>query len=135
METTPRLSKAHAKRILQDWIEDNEHVALVKASWPDLHKAYAALKAIADSPEEPSPRKCPKCERMVTVGCNYCACPFPNAVEVAHSPEKASAPPCTHGEMYSDWETKTMTGTLCHTCGQNFDIVMKPVNGTPKHER
>lgn len=55
VEMTPRLSKSHAKRIIQDWIEDNEHVALVKASWPDLHEAYVALKAIADSPVETSP--------------------------------------------------------------------------------
>ena len=84
-----------------------------------------ALLAEHSSPLEPEPRKCPKCERMVTVGCNYCACPFPNAVEVAHSPEKASGEFCPDGERHR-WSVP-VRGAKCVRPGCNA------VNGGEKH--
>jgi hypothetical protein len=41
------LSKAQAKRILQDWIEDNVHVATMREI-PDLYAAYLALCEVAN---------------------------------------------------------------------------------------
>lgn len=44
-----------------------------------VHDLYCEPEAVAPMlrQSETSPRKCPKCERMVTEGCNYCACPYP----------------------------------------------------------
>lgn len=41
--------KAHAKRILQDWIEDEAHAESLK-HWPDLHEAFEWLRSVAESP-------------------------------------------------------------------------------------
>lgn len=46
---------------------------------------------------------------------------------LAGSPNEPSEPPCSHSGRYSEWETDTMTGKLCHICGQNFDSVTKPL--------
>lgn len=45
-----QIGPAYAKRILQDWIEDNDHVAMIKQYWPDLFAAYEWLKSVAESP-------------------------------------------------------------------------------------
>lgn len=46
------LSKAHAKRIIQDWIEDECQIRIIRETWPDLFAAYEALCSIADSPSD-----------------------------------------------------------------------------------
>jgi hypothetical protein len=57
-ETACRISKAHAERILQDWIEDDAHAESLR-HWPDLRAAYEALHAIAESSSvEPTPSRC-----------------------------------------------------------------------------
>lgn len=50
---TKGITPAQAKRILQDWIEDDDHAASL-SHWPDLREAYEALKAVAESLDEPS---------------------------------------------------------------------------------
>lgn len=51
--------KAHAKRILQDWIEDEAHAESLQ-HWPDLRVAFEWLRSIADGPsDEPSDGRIP----------------------------------------------------------------------------
>lgn len=70
--SAPRLSKAHAKRILQDWIEDESHAELIRESWPDLFEAHEALRAIAEGlplgPRETSARYTPRVRRINETG-------------------------------------------------------------------
>lgn len=120
---TNPLSKAHAKRILRDWIEDADHAASV-AHWPDLLEAYQALRAIAESPDEPSAlriarARCSEHGLERHEGCKVCDVLHGPVLELLErSAEKSSEPLCRDGKPHDYILPKFGNRpAVCEKCG------------------
>jgi hypothetical protein len=78
-ETSPSHEDAF-RALLQDWIKACPNPPDWHWTW-DLHmrtvNTLGARPASRPAKETVTKRRCPKCNRDVTEGCNYCACPYP----------------------------------------------------------
>jgi len=119
-ETLGNLSQAHAKRILQDWIEDDAHAESLR-HWPDLRAAYEALRAVSESASVE-----PKGDVLHDEECDNCGAPWSK-----HLTNKLICPDAAIAEVYrfrqkgQPVETKDLRRVCTHPVTAPSDGIMK----------